>query len=407
MRESVVLSGSRGLVAEMKLTDIRSPGLTPGVTRRPNLKALTSVRFFAALHVALFHLVSPFSLWGPFVGVASSGYMAVSFFFLLSGFILTYSHADAYEKGNESCWKFWTARLARIYPVYLLSLIIAGALAGRYLRGKPLVAYIADLLAIQSWSIRVWPFFNPPAWSISVEAFFYLVFPFVLMRLRPSSRRAALLSMSGFWALAMALPLYCVMHFPAVAWVGDIPGPGEAFIWNVRRLPIIQLPEFLAGICLGWYYLRFRPSVRAASWMILVALPLLAVCLLLSRHLPHIMLHNGLLFPLFAMLLLGLAEESNLLSHLLSNPVLVLLGEASFSLYLFHSMFAGWTEHFFGWHRTIPNALCNLAVVIPVSVLLHLGVERPCRRLVLTWWHKRHPKQLAMVAEQAEPTLSQ
>lgn len=76
------------------------------------------------MHVALYHLVRPFSLWGPLESVISVGYIGVSFFFVLSGFILTY--AGEYERGRGSPAKFWVARFARIYPVYLVSLIFAG-----------------------------------------------------------------------------------------------------------------------------------------------------------------------------------------------------------------------------------------------------------------------------------------
>jgi peptidoglycan/LPS O-acetylase OafA/YrhL len=88
------------------ITDPRNPVPARGVPRLPVLKALTSVRFFVAMHVALFHMVRPFSLWGPFTSLMSSGYEAVGFFFFLSGFILTYSHAAEYELGKGSSARF-------------------------------------------------------------------------------------------------------------------------------------------------------------------------------------------------------------------------------------------------------------------------------------------------------------
>src|ERR1035437_8502357 len=105
------------------VTDPRNPVLAKGVPRLPTLKALTSVRFFAAMHVALYHLVRPFTLWGALTPVISVGYVGVSFFFFLSGFILTYSHAAEFELGKGRPLKFWVARFARIYHVYLLRMI--------------------------------------------------------------------------------------------------------------------------------------------------------------------------------------------------------------------------------------------------------------------------------------------
>ncbi len=138
-----------------QIIDARSPGNTPGVKRLPNIKALTSIRFFVALHVALYHFVRPFSLWGPLSSVMSVGYTGVSFFFVLSGFILTYSHAREYESGKGNAPKFWVARLARIYPIYLVSMIFAACTGITQFDKKiHILAFIADLLMIQSWSIR-------------------------------------------------------------------------------------------------------------------------------------------------------------------------------------------------------------------------------------------------------------
>ena len=92
-----------------EITDVRNPVPTPGVPRLPNIHALTSVRFLAALHVALYHMVRPFSQWGPLAGAMSVGYIGVSFFFVLSGFILTYSHAAEYESGRGNAARFWVA----------------------------------------------------------------------------------------------------------------------------------------------------------------------------------------------------------------------------------------------------------------------------------------------------------
>jgi peptidoglycan/LPS O-acetylase OafA/YrhL len=95
------------------------------------------------------------------------------------------------------------------------------------------------------------------------------------------------------------------------------------------------------------------------------------------------------------MVLLGLGEP-NWLSRLLSNSVLVLLGEASFALYLIHFLLNDLARQTFGNHDTILDALWKLAVTIPLSVVLHLYVERPCRRIILRWWSQRHPAELTV-----------
>ena len=385
------------------VTDARSVAHSPGVHRLPNLKALTSVRFFAALHVALYHLVRPFSVWGPLAPFFSSGYVAVSFFFVLSGFILTYSHAHEYERGKGNPTKFYVARFARIYPVYLLTTLAAGwVMREQFHKLLHVWAFAADLLAIQSWSIRVTNFFNIPAWSISNEAFFYLVFPFLLMRLRPASKAKSLLAVGVFWLLAMVAPIVCLIRYPSPSWTEFGPGAvGASAVFWTRRLPVLALPEFLAGISLGWFFLRYRPSARAAAAMAWGGTIATLVALVLSDHLPFLLLHNGLLIPLFAITIVGLSYDNSLV-RALSGNWLVLLGEASFSLYLIHFLFNDWWVRNVGPELTLSKAALKLAIVIPVSVLLHLYVERPCRRVILAWWSRRHPNQL--VLSQPKPT---
>lgn len=384
-----------------RMTDARGPGYTPGVQRLPNIKALTSIRFFAALHVALYHFVRPFSLWGPLTAVMGAGYVGVSFFFVLSGFILTYSRAHEYERGRGLVSKFWIARFARVYPVYLVSMILAAYVKRADFHQKiHILAFIADLFMVQSWSIRMVNFFNVPAWSLSCEAFFYLVFPFIFLRLRPATLKKAIFAVAATWFLALAAPLLCLKFYPEAAWHSGAVGPavmGGRQVFRVLRIPILALPEFLAGISLGWLYLRFRPSIRIASLLASMGVITLVAILILADHIPFVLLHNGFLIPTFGMLILGLAEP-NWLSRLFSNSILVLLGEASYAFYLTHLLFNSWAESIFGPHYTILAALWKLAVTIPVAVILHLFVERPCRRLILQWWSHRHPAELAVVA---------
>lgn len=198
------------------ITDPTNPVPVTGVPRPPVLKALTSIRFFVALHVALYHLVRPFPLWGPLTAFISAGYQAVGFFFFLSGFILAYSHAPEYELGKGSARRFWVARFARIYPVYMLSMLFAGYVGFQYFRQSiHVLAFVADLLMVQSWSVRMVNFFHVVAWSLSVEMFFYFAFPFLLLPLRPATRTRNYLAVCGFWLLAM-LPLECPALFVPV-----------------------------------------------------------------------------------------------------------------------------------------------------------------------------------------------
>lgn len=380
--------------AELGMEGERLDGRGEAATSRrpPQLPALTSVRFFAALHVALYHMVRPFTLWGPFAGMAAAGYTGVSFFFLLSGYILTYSHAAesraADARGTVEAQvrrRFYVARFARIYPAYLAALVWAGVLLRyQFAVRTHVLAFVADLALVQTWSLRMVSFFNVPAWSVSSEVFFYAVFPFAVLRLRPSSWGRALWSAGGLWLLALVMPVVCLLVAPQGAWH---EGSGMFAFW-VRRFPPLALPEFLAGIPLAWLLVRFRPSARVLAWLGAMGVVAVLVALYFADRLPAILLHNGLLLPLYAMVLLGLSGETWLARVLAWRP-LVLLGEASYSLYLTHFLLNDWMER--RWHVGSGFSALGwkLIVAIGLALAVYAGVERPCRRWILQMWGRR------------------
>jgi peptidoglycan/LPS O-acetylase OafA/YrhL len=382
--------------AQPAITDPRSPAVTPGTPRLPILKALTSVRFFAALHVALYHLVRPFTQWGLLAAAMGAGYSGVSFFFVLSGFILTYSHAAEFEAGRGNFKKFFVARFARIYPVYFLAMLVSAVVYASQFRSPiHIVAYIADLLLVQAWSMRMINFFNTNGWTLSCEAFFYVVFPFILMAIRPSTRTRAIAWMALFFALAMAAPLICMKLYPTASWAETFtPVPGDGIVFTINRLPILALPEFLAGMSLGWFYLRFKPTPKTTAQLALLGVVTLAVALIFADRLPYVAIHNGLLFPFYAILMLGLTQ-SNWISAMLSGKLLVLLGEASYAFYLIHSI-SNTVAQQMGVGETIREACITLPIVIVLSVVIHLYVERPARRYILAWWATRERRRTSL-----------
>ena len=377
------------------ITDPRNPLPQSTSERMPHLKALTSVRALAALYVGQYHMVQPITKWGPLSQFMSAGYTGVSFFFLLSGFILTYTNGLKYASGKADTRGFWVARFARVYPIYFLVLLWSGyigrAAFQQHIHG---LAFLADLLMVQSWSVRMVSFFNIPAWSLSVEAFFYLVFPFVVLRLRPRSLKTGLLLFGGCYGLSLAFAAIGLIVDPVTAWSDTAQVPGShSVVFALRRYPIVHLPEFFCGITLGWIYLQSKVSRRFAQIALWTSAIGIVAVLALSWHLPFIMLHNGLLLPLFALLVVGLSQP-NVVSRALSVAPMLLLGEASYSFYLIHFNFKEviWTA----WQpRTDVVGLGpRLLFLVPFCICLHLWVERPARRIILQWWAARRQRSL-------------
>ena len=114
----------------------------------------------------------------------------------------------------------------------------------------------------------------------------------------------------------------------------------------------------------------------------------MTVALACSEHLPFLLLHNGLLIPLYALLVLGLTQQ-HWLTRSLSIAPLLLLGEASYSFYLIHFIFNDWSAGALGWPTTIMGLIPRLAILVPLCIALHLWVERPSRRRILQWYATR------------------
>src|SRR5882672_10730014 len=195
-------------------------------TRRPRLHALTSLRFFAALHVLIFHLyaMNIAGGYGWYHKLATIGYVGVSFFFVLSGFILVYTYADR----PLNVRSFWQARFARIYPAYLFSLLLTApgffyvsiALKNMdipffsYFKTHLLQCSLVVPVLLQAWVPGAALAWNPPAWSLSVEAFFYLMFPLLIVWLGRARNRSLRGLMIGAWLLSLSLAFAYVIFKP-------------------------------------------------------------------------------------------------------------------------------------------------------------------------------------------------
>ncbi|MEZ2347146.1 acyltransferase family protein [Terriglobus sp. RCC_193] len=372
------------------LTEVRNPVSSSTLKRPPHLKALTSVRALAALYVGVYHMVRPFEQWGRFTGFWGAGYSAVSFFFFLSGFILVYTHGVEFASGKGDTKRFLVARFARVYPLYLLVTIVAGILGYKAFHpAYHVIAYVAQVFMLQSWHIRLTPFFNIVAWSLSEEAFFYCCFPFVAARLQPRSLRHGVVLLLGLCVLALVPGLIAMYFDPLAAWHETAATSGSHhMLYFVRRFPPLMLPQFLCGIVAGWIYLQRPVSEGWAKLALVCGGTALFSALLLAKHLPFILLHNGLLIPCYVLILYGLTRP-NLVSNVLSWTPFVLAGEASYAFYLIHFMFNDWAKSLFHWPDTIAGLIPRFVVLIPLSILLHFFVERPGRRWVMSWWDGR------------------
>jgi peptidoglycan/LPS O-acetylase OafA/YrhL len=367
-------------------------GVKSGTLKKGTLKALTGLRFFAAMHVVVFHFGQQALVDAPGAvrSLAASGYTGVSLFFVLSGFVLAY----VYEEPVIDRRTFWFARFARVYPVYLAGFVLAAPYVLKTLIqsgasfGKMGALAVAALTLTQAWFPTAATVWNVPAWSLSVEAFFYLLFPFVAVRVGKAwSRSASIAAMAGLWLVGLTVPLVYLALDPDG--LGRASSADDTVFWleAVKYFPLARLPEFLLGVVLGRLFLRDlreQRTIAAGIWTVGASAALLLI-LSFSSRLPYPLLHNGLVAPLFAALIYGLAHGGGALGSVLSTRPLLLLGEASYAVYILHLHARPWILR--GLKLVAPGLLESpaltfatyVALLVPCCLLVFLYLEAPAR----------------------------
>jgi peptidoglycan/LPS O-acetylase OafA/YrhL len=375
------------------------------MTSRKQLLPLTGLRFFLALWVVIYHQTSPDNYLGPSMAklpeaifcVLRTGYLAVGIFFLLSGFVLSYSHSLATRFSPPRLANFAVGRFARIYPTYCLGLLlIAPFVVLHVLTSGSLQTAKAFLnwTLLQSWIPRTALSWNAPGWSLSDEMFFYCCFPFVGVALwKLSGLRRILLAASLIWAasllaplIALSLPLRPFGIAPATSSPWDANPFGAGLIsFN----PLLRLPDFCLGIlvCRIYFELRSRNSslLGKGYWLYGPGLLLEFLLLLWSNVLPLPFVQNGLLAPLHALVILGFALGGGVGSRLLATSPLVFLGNVSYAMYILHVPLFFWMNAIakkflhvkpsgVGW------MLCYLTIVICASCVVFKALEQPANR---------------------------
>lgn len=336
------------------------------------LRALTSARGIAAWWVVLFHLRGSLEALPTMAeAVLAKGYLAVDFFFLLSGFVLALSHGERLcDGGRAAVPDFLRRRVARIWPLHaamlgfavLLRLILTTS--GRPAPEFPLSELPAHLLLVQAWGFADPLRWNDPAWSISCELAAYLLFPLWAMAI--DWRRTTTPVLVGAIALLL-LGVGVAFALRGADTLGrDIP-----------HLGVVRcLLEFATGTLLQVLWQRWRASRAVLASFGIAALFGMAWRL----GVPETLSGPAAL----AALLLGLALTAGRPGNPLEGALLHRLGEISYATYLSH--FLLWFAFKLAFVRTAtigwPLAALYLALVLAASVALHRWVERPAQRWI-------------------------
>lgn len=355
------------------------------------MKALTGLRCFAAINIVFFHFSDP--RWFGFLApVVNAGFISVSYFILLSGFVLAYNYSERARNGELDRKRFYEARFTRIYPIYFLSLLLSvGQLKVEYPAHTHAMFWTGVVLTpllLQGFVPAVATFLNTPAWTMSAEAAYYAIFPWVAKWKRPERIAPHLVKMAGVWMLGLVPGTLYMVFNP-----DGIPRPDRwsygPWLWALKYTPYSHVFSFIFGVMLADLDRMMVRTGRLRLWLGIIGFGGIYGILNLGSLVPYAIIHDGLLMPLFACLILGLAGE-NPLAHALGVRPLVFVGEASYCLYLLHfnlwNMIHG--SHVLdvlGLSRFDP--WLSYALMIALAVFALYFIEKPAQRKLRQWLH--------------------
>lgn len=355
------------------------PASAEQAAARPRrVDSLTGLRFFAAVAVVLCHVGGSFLFFRHVTVADGYGYVGVTFFFLLSGFVLTWSCT------GQAARRFWWLRLSRVWPLSFIMMVFAFTVIANKENIPGPVGHVADLLLLQAWSPTQKVYFggNGVEWSLSAELFFYALFPFAaagLAKLR--GRGLATTAAATLLVLGLA-PLIASMRGMSAS----------TYYWLFFVFPPYRFGEFLLGMILARAVVLGIRSPWPATTAVVGAAGSVAAMWSITRYTidtgaavqrPDVAL---LFVPCFALLLWGCVsgELAGRRSWLASRPMLR-LGEWSFALYLVHKPTFIFTSRWSWWHNhggysAVLMFAAYLSLAVCVAGCLCLLIERPVER---------------------------
>lgn len=340
------------------------------------INTLTSLRLFFALMVFGAHCYVIDSHFNTHV--FKEGFVGVSFFFILSGFIIAYNYQKKMEERKVTKRQFWVARIARIYPLHLLTLTVLALTSNAldpmgWWEGVKHFVVAAFLLHPFVPRMDYFFYFNSPSWSLGCEQLFYFLFPFLAMLFAKRQRLIAVLAM-------------CAVIIPVLMSLTD--KSDILAYWYVH--PLARFPDFLVGMLLFRVYEWCRPKKLSFSAASLIEVGALCIFVLFyvvaGDWVPKVYRYSCYYWLPVSLVLLVFSLQKGFISRLLSHKYLVIGGEISYSFYLLHWLmifaYIQWVQAS-GWQLSFYIAVpLVLFATIALSLLSYYYFEKPANRWV-------------------------
>jgi len=367
--------------------------------KRDEMPALTGARFYAAVLVFLNHVgfLPGCAAWRSIPGFGLGG-LGVTFFFVLSGFILAYNYQPVFQStvSFPAYRLFLWDRFSKIYPTYFVTLLLAIPVSIL----SPTLPLDWVAVPVQVGLMQCWvPFSLPPyfaylnsvGWSISCEAFFYVLTPFLI---------AAYARRPGGWESWVATGSILVLVYGlARHWIPAGDSVGEMYF--LERFAGVRITDFAAGVCLGMSMSRLG-SVRGRTAALCqwAGLTWVVVVVIAGNRLSLGNLGSAALVPGLGLLIIGLTTGDGMLGRHLSHPWIRVLGLSSFAFYLLHHLVLRYLKGAMLHASVEPGqgvmlivAVVTFALTCALSYGAYAWFEMPVQRAMRRWFRKRFPQR--------------
>lgn len=284
------------------------------------IRQITFTRFLAAIAIVISHFNKDLFLYkiDYISNIFLKANVGVSYFFILSGFIMIVAY---HRKDKIEYFDYYRNRLARIYPLYVLGLLLY--LVTRY-SDFSIYKGLLYLLGFQSWIPGEAMILNFPGWSISVEFLFYLLFPLLYNYFYSKGNKSIWIVTIIIWITTQAFSsIYSESFY--------YKGPHTESHELLYYFPLMHINEFLVGNLAGLYFIK-NPEQKNYDVPVVIIFGLILWSLIFTSF----FYHNGLMAVLFIPLIILISRNNGILSKLFSLQPLEYLGEASYAIYITH-----------------------------------------------------------------------
>lgn len=346
------------------------------------INSLTSLRFFFAFLVFLLHCAHFIPLNSNKINliiydIFEELYLGVSFFYILSGFILSLNYQDKFLQKKINIKSFYIARIARIYPLHILTFIISIPLTIKVLKSNFLewiTTAFANVFLIHSFIPvkSIYFSFNAVSWSISNEMFFYFLFPILIY-----------LFSKWINSKYKYLILFVFLIIPILTTIIKTNQ-----YWTFYVNPLSRVFDFLLGIIIYNLYKSYSFKKNTNYTILeLSSIILFIIFFLLHSCIPEAARFSFYYWLPMSYLILIFSYQKGIISKFLSNRILIYLGEISFGFYLIHQLVIKYTTVFFekGFIKVSDTFILILSILIITLLLSHISYlkfEKPLNKKI-------------------------